>query len=280
MSSIINRKIQKEGIRRSRAEVVYDTRRYYYAVMLSEQITAEVHDTLERLKMVRDLTESFYKGGSLRVKKTDYLRTLVTVDMVQSMYEESISSVDLAKSALINTMGLPYDTRIEIAQKRFSVPGKERSLDKLVQEAYRFNPDYAQLRLALNVDDAKIDEARSGYLPNIGLNADMSHYYNSFDGGLYTHQNRNSWTIGVGLKWNLFNGNLDKKRVEQARLEKRSMQHKEILLKEGIALQVAGNFGKVSRGQMDEIVKCEHFFLDATQSIRTAFFQVRGNRCK
>ncbi len=135
----------------------------------------------------------------------------------------------------------------------------------------QFNPDYAQLRLAIDVKDAKIDESMSGYLPSIGLKADASHYYNSFNGGLYTPQNRNSWTIGVGLKWNLFNGNLDKKRVEEARLDKRSMQHKEILLKNGIALQVKAAFLGIDRAhrQYDALLSAtKHAAENADLNIR------------
>ena len=245
----LNEKIGRQDYRRSAAEVIYDTRRYYYAVMLAEKIEKEVADTLARLETVKDLTEAFYKGDSLRVKKTDYLRTLVTVDLARSMLEQSRASVETAKSALVNAMGLPYDTEIEVTEKGFQTPGKKEALAPLIRDAYRFNPDYAKIRLAVEIADAGIDEQKSGYLPAVGLTANASHYYNSFDGGLYTDQNKNSWTIGVGLRWNIFNGFLDRAKVEEARLRKMRNRHAEVLLEKGLALQIKAAFLQLDRAQ-------------------------------
>ncbi len=238
----LNRKVKSEALRRSRSQVIYDTKKYYYAAILAEKIRKETEVTLERLKLVRDLTEAFYKGDSLKVKKTDYLRTLLTVNLATSMYEQAKSAEKTAKAALINAMGLPWNTEIRVVQKEFAKPSDDVALNALIEDAYRFNPEYGQLRLAIDISDARIDESSSGYLPSIGFQANAKHFYNSFDGGYNTTQNRNSWTIGVGLKWNLFNGFLDREKIEQAKLEKRTLRQKEVVLKEGLALQVKAAF--------------------------------------
>ncbi len=244
----LNKKIQHEGIRRTRARVIYDTRRCYYAVRLAEIMRDEIHITLERLKLIRDLTEAFYKGRSLKVKKTDYLRTLVAVDLAQSAYEEAVSGVRSAKAALVNTMGLPWNSRIEIAQKRFDTPKASPALEKLIAQAYRYNPDYAKLRLALRISDEQIKERKSTYLPKIGLQAGLHRFDSDQDGGLNTPQNRNAWTIGVGLSWNLFSGFRDKHRIEEARLNKHAYEEREVYLKEGLALQVKAALIDLDKG--------------------------------
>ncbi len=243
----LNRKVKSEAFRRSRSQVVYDTKKYYYAVVLAEKILKETKVTLERLKLVRDLTEAFFKGESLKVKKTDYLRTLLTVNLANSMYAQAESAVKTAKAALLNAMGLPWYTKIRVVQKDFPKPAKDMELNAVIEDAYRFNPEYGQLRLAIEISDAKIDESSGGYLPTIGFQANAKHFYNSYDGGYNTNQNRNSWTIGVGLKWNLFNGFLDRERVEEARLEKAAMKQREVVLKEGLALQVKAAFLEYDR---------------------------------
>ena len=244
----LNQKVRQEGIRRTRAQVIYDTRRYYYAVRLAEIMRNEIHITLERLKLIRDLTEAFYKGRSLKVKKTDYLRTLVAVDLAQSAYEEAVSNVQSAKAALVNTMGLPWNSQIEIAEKRFDTPKASPTLEKLIEQAYRYNPDYAKLRLAIRVGDEKIKECESAYLPKIGLQAGLHHFDSDQEGGLNTPQNRNAWTIGVGLSWNLFSGFRDKHRIEEARLNKHAYEEKEVYLKESLALQVKAAFIDLDKG--------------------------------
>lgn len=249
----LNKSIQSQEARRSEAEVIYDVKRYYYGAMLAEQLNAETHDTLERMNMVKDLTETFYKGGSLKVKKTDYLRTLTTVNMIASMDEEMHSNAELAKSALINATGLPWNSTIELSQKTFDAPTLSSDLKTLVNDAHRFNPMSTQLRLAIDVQEAKIDEAQSGYLPSIALTANAQKLLNSYDAGVVNATNRNSWTIGVGLQWNLFEGFRTDHAVEAAKLEKLSFQHKEVLLQDGLALQVKYAFLKLGQIERQNI---------------------------
>lgn len=245
----LNKSIQSEENRRSEAEVIYDVKRYYYGAMLAQKLSTETQNTLERMTMVKDLTETFYKGGSLKVKKTDYLRTLTTVNMIESMNEEMLSNVELSKSALINATGLPWNSTITLTESEFTTPSFNQNLQSLVDDAYRFNPMINQLKLAIEVHGAKIDEASSAYLPSIALTANAQKLLNSYDAGVVDDTNRNSWTIGVGLKWNLFEGFRTDYAVQEAKLNKQTIQHKEVLLQEGLALQVKHAFLKIGQSQ-------------------------------
>ena len=111
-------------------------------------------------------------------------------------------------------------------------------MQELVEQAWRFNPQMAQMRLALQVEDARIDEARSGYLPSMALTASAQSLYNDYDYGVVNDDNKNSWTIGVGLEWNLFNGMRTSAEVEQRRLEKQKRGEQAVMLEEGVALQM------------------------------------------
>ncbi|MFZ3052321.1 MAG: TolC family protein [Sulfuricurvum sp.] len=245
----LNKSIQSEEARRSEAEVIYDVKRYYYGAMLAQQLGKETQDTLERMTMVKDLTETFYQGGSLKVKKTDYLRTLTTVNMIASMSEEMHSNTELAKSALVNAIGLPWNSTVELSQNEFATPKLEGDLQTLVNDAYRFNPTRNQLKLAIDVQSAKVDEASSGYLPSIALTANAQKLLNSYDAGVVNDTNKNSWTIGVGLQWNVFEGFRTDYAVQEAKLNKRNFEHKEVLLQEGLALQVKYAFIKLGQSE-------------------------------
>jgi outer membrane protein TolC len=243
----LNKSIQSEENRRSEAEVIYDVKRYYYGAMLAQRLSHETQITLDQMKVLKELTESFYKGGSLKVKKTDYLRISTTVSMIESMNEEMLSNVELAKSALVNATGLPWNSTISLAETDFESPKLNQNLNTLIEEAYRFNPMINQLKLAVDVHSAKIDEASSAYLPSVALTANAQKLFNSYDGGVVNDTNRNSWTIGVGLQWNLFEGFRTDYAVQEAKLNKQNIQHKEVLLQEGLALQVKYAFIKMGQ---------------------------------
>ena len=243
----LNKSIQSEENRRSEAEVIYDVKRYYFGAMLAQRLSHETQITLDQMKVLKELTESFYKGGSLKVKKTDYLRISTTVSMIESMNEEMLSNVELARSALVNSTGLPWNSTISLAETEFESPKLNQNLNTLIEEAYRFNPMINQLKLAVDVHSAKIDEASSAYLPSVALTANAQKLFNSYDGGVVNDTNRNSWTIGVGLQWNLFEGFRTDYAVQEAKLNKQNIQHKEVLLQEGLALQVKYAFIKMGQ---------------------------------
>jgi len=241
----IGKKIAQEGKRRSENEVIYDVKRYYYSVVLTKQLKKLSDDTMERMGFIQELTTQLYKGGSLNVKKTDYLRTKLGINIMESLNIEITTNETLAKSALLFAMGLTWSDSVDVTQKKIAVPTMDKSLETLVNGAYSFNPDYQTLKLAINVYDAKIDEAQSDYLPSIGAYASAQNVYNSYEYGVINKDNKNTWTIGIGVEWSLFNGMRTSNQVEQNRLEKLKLQQQELLLKEGLALQVKKEFLKI-----------------------------------
>ena len=241
----IGQKIAQEAHKRSHNEVIYDVKRYYYSVVLTKQLKKLSDDTMERMNFIQELTTQLYQGGSLNVKKTDYLRTKLGINIMESLNIEITTNETLAKSALLFAMGLPWNDSVDVTQEEIEVPSMDSSLESLVSNAYSFNPDYQTLKLAINVYDAKIDEAQSDYLPSIGAYASAQNIYNSYEYGIINEDNENTWTIGIGAEWSLFNGMRTSNQVEQNRLEKLKLQQQEILLKEGLALQVKKEFLKI-----------------------------------
>ena len=77
--------VAKQEVRRTDLQVMYDVHRMYYGVILARQLHQIGRDALARLEVTQELTEKLYKGGSLKVKKTDYLRSKSTVEGVRSL---------------------------------------------------------------------------------------------------------------------------------------------------------------------------------------------------
>jgi len=238
----IGKKIAHEAKRRTQNEVIFDVKRYYYGVVLTKQLRKLSDDTMSRMGFIRDLTSKLYQGGSMNVKKTDYLRTKLSVNLIETLHEDIVQSELMAKSALLFAMGLPWTDSVDVTQESIKEPKMDKTLDSLVNSAYHFNPDYTSLKLAIDVYGAKIDEAQSDYLPSVGLMASAQNIYNDYEYGLVNDTNKNSWTIGVGVEWSLFNGMRTTNQVEQSRLEKLKLEQQELLLEEGIALQVKQAF--------------------------------------
>ena len=96
--------------------------------------------------------------------------------------------------------------------------------------------------MAIKVSDAKIDESKSDYLPTVGLMASVQNLYSDYNYGMTNEQNKNTWMIGVGVSWSLFNGMRTTNEVEQHRLEKLKLQQQQIILRDALALQIKQAF--------------------------------------
>ncbi|MBW2690011.1 MAG: TolC family protein, partial [Deltaproteobacteria bacterium] len=144
----------------------------------------------------------------------------------------------LAKAALTNSMGVEWENPVEPAPQELPFNPATGALEELVNGAYSFNPDCARLEAGLAAASAKIDEAKSGHLPKVGLFGSLTRIENSYDKGIVTGDNKNSWNIGIGMEMPLFNGLRTSGEVREAKARLEKLKQQQFLLKEGIALQV------------------------------------------
>jgi outer membrane protein TolC len=254
ISSIVRQSEQglraaKEESRRTDLQVTYDTTRYYYGAVLGKELLTIGRDALARMEVTLELTENLYTKGSGRVKKTDYLRNKTVVEWLRSAVSSLEANEKLAKAALTNSMAIPWDTPIEVAAENLPFTPVRSDLHDLVSESYRFNPDWARMEAGLTAAEAKICEARSGHLPKVGLFGNLNRIENSYDKGIVTPENRNSWSIGVGLEIPLFDGLRTTNEVREAKARLAKLKEQQLLLREGLALQVKYLFIQLMKAQ-------------------------------
>lgn len=245
--------IAREEKRKTELEVIRDVRKYYHGAQFAGEIEQLASDTLERFQALEDLTERLYQNASLKVKKTDYLRSKTTTAVTRSMLQEARYAKALTREALVNAMGLPVGSELTLAAAS-EPPAFDGKLQALIEQAMRFNPDKQRLELAIRAADYKIDEARSGFYPVVGLEGSVYRAWNDYDGGLINRDNREGWTLGLGVKWDLFDSGLTQAGVDAARAGKMKLEAQKVLLDNGLALQIKDDLLKIqrSRAQVDD----------------------------
>ncbi len=232
----------REEARRNDLQVIYDVKRYYYGAVLAWELLRIGRETLQRMEVTLELTENLYTNGSGRVKKTDFLRNKTVVEGLRSAVSALEANEKLAKAALANTMGMAWDDRLEVAEERLPYTPVHTGLKDLVNGAYLFNPDWASLEAGLKVAQARVDEAGSGHFPRIALFGNLTRIVNSYDAGVVTPANKNSWTVGIGLEFPIFNGLRTTAEVHEAAARLRKLKEQQVLFREGLALQVKNIF--------------------------------------
>jgi outer membrane protein TolC len=245
-----NVKAAVHALRRTELELVRDVQRMYYGAVLARRLARIGNETLTRLRTTSELTERLYKTGSGAVTKLDYLRSQVVVESASAIVERLNANVELSAAALGNTMGLSWNRSVSLAETDIPYVELDTDLKKLVTSTYQFNPDWKQLAAGLEAAESLVSKERSGYWPKIALNGTLWRWDNNMDGkGMATEENEAGWSVGVGLHMPIFTGFMTTNKIKEAKTRLKKMASQQILLKEGLALQVKHGVVQVDRSQ-------------------------------
>jgi outer membrane protein TolC len=104
-----------------------------------------------------------------------------------------------------------------------------------VAELESNNIDIQKALLGLKISQMAMDVEKANYLPTIGAFGE----YGSADDEFWNEfRDKDSYTVGVQLTWNLFNGGVDAANLEKAKVNHLKVQDQVTLAKSGIALKV------------------------------------------
>ncbi|PVV05651.1 MAG: hypothetical protein B6D77_18670 [gamma proteobacterium symbiont of Ctena orbiculata] len=230
--------IATKEVHRTNLQIVQDVKRYYYTALYTQQLASLAQDITISFEVLRDITQAFYDGGSDSVNKLDLLQSKLAHALAESTYEELAAKNQAALAALAFTMGLEWQVQIQLGTKEYPDTGKDLQLDRLIEQALKFNPQIEQLSLAVEAYEAKVDTAKSDHYPTIGLMASVNGFENDLDGGLSVVENKHAWHLAIGMELKLFDGGLIKNRVAAAKAEQAQKEQQKLLLSESTATQI------------------------------------------
>lgn len=244
--------MMKADARRTDLEIVDSVKRYYYGAVLAGQLHQLGRDTLDRMEATLSLTETMYKEGSGKVKKTDFLDNKVMVESLRAMVTLLEKNEAMAQAALANTLGRPWNASVRPADRELPRAATADSLEGLVGSAYRFNPDWAKVEAGLRALEGGVTTARSGHAPKLALTGELHRWWNDYDSGMATAANKEGFMVGVGVEIPLFDGFLTRHKVAEARARLAKLKEEQFLLKEGIGLQIKDVFLGLVAAQKSE----------------------------
>jgi outer membrane protein len=234
--------VMKEEARRTDLEIADSVKRLYYGSVLAIQLHQVGKDTLARMEATLNLTETMYKEGSGKVKKTDWLDNKVMVETLRSMVALLEKNELMAQAALANTMGLPWDSSVRPTDKEMPFAPFADRLGDLVSTAYQFSPDWNKVEAGIRAAEGAVRTAKSDYYPRLAVTGELHKWWNGYDAGVASDRNKEGWTVGVGVEIPLFSGFLTKNKVAETRARVSKIREEQILLKEGIGLQIKDTF--------------------------------------
>ncbi|MEN8147856.1 MAG: TolC family protein [Campylobacterota bacterium] len=206
---------------------IYETRKAFYDMALLEQAIKNLSTINDNIATLEETTQFMIDEGY--AKRID----LLEVQAKRSNVERNLNEMKANEKLLYNYLSFLLNREI----RQITVPDSEVKESALsTEEILARNVDIKQAQTGLQIRKRMVDVSQSGYLPMVGLKANVQSSAVDLDD--YDMIDNGSYTAGVQLKWNLFSGGSDSNKVQEAKVNELKTQTQVELAKKGIALQV------------------------------------------
>ncbi len=205
----------------ARQNVIVTVRQYYMDLLKQEKLLEVYEQAVKRSEEQLERSKSMYQVGS--VAQIDVFRSEVNLGKDRINYLTQKNKVLEARRNLNLAMGLDPDTPIEI-DRNVHFERIFNNLDELVEQALAQNPTVKSREYNLKSTKYNVKLAKSAFLPDISLYYNYQRRVPRF-AAMYEERDREyTYTVGLSVSWNLFNGFSDYLAVQKAKLSERYAQ--------------------------------------------------------
>ncbi|MFK5975401.1 MAG: TolC family protein [Sulfurovum sp.] len=209
-----------------RNEKIFQTKKAFYDISLVENYIYNLSKIIKNISKLESIVRSMGKEGY--AQNIDLLEVQAHKSEAQSMYNQARLNKNLAYQFLSFLLNQKVKS-IKKVSDMAPLPFIDHS------DIARDNIDIQKALLALKITQMAINVEKSNYLPTVGAFGE----YSSADDMLWNDfTKKDSFTVGIQLSWNIFNGGIDRANLEKAKVSHLKMQDQVLLAKSGINLQV------------------------------------------
>ncbi len=256
----LGRSAAEQARLRAEQEVIFGVVRAYSAVLLSREALATVQAAVRTAEANLAAAESRYEAGL--VVASDALAARVRLARLREEAIAAANQVRLSNSALNEAMGVPLDQSRRVTGRLDLPPAPSEPLDGLEAVAMLHRPDYRQVDLEARRLEKEVLRAKGALLPTMHLmgNYEVNNYRFASDG-------QDSWSVGVVLNLNLFNGGGDHARIVEAQANHQRAVAQRERLANAIGLEVHDAF-LAHQTARERVVVAREAVAQAEESLR------------
>ena len=207
-------------------EKIFQTKKAFYDISLVDNYILNLSKIIKNIDHLESIVKSMGEEGY--AQDIDLLEVQARRAEAESMYNQAKLNRDLAYQFL------SFLLNEEVSSiKKVNDMAPMPKIDTAEVESNNIDIQKALLGLQITEMAMKVEEAN--YLPTIGAFGEYGSADNTF---LNDFEEKDSYTVGVQLKWNIFNGGIDSANLEKAKVNHLKVQSQVSLAKSGIALKV------------------------------------------
>jgi outer membrane protein TolC len=256
----IGRQAAELGRARLEQEIVFGVVRGYHAVLLAQEALGAVESAVRTAEANLAAAEARYEAGM--VVASDALAARVRLSRLKEEAIAAANQLRLSRAALNEAMGLPLERPHRI-DGRMELPSSSYDrLEGLEELARQHRPDYRQAALEEQRLEKEVAKLKGALLPSMHLmgNYEINNYR-------FASTGQDSWSVGLLLNLNLFNGGGDRARIVEAQENQRRASALKERLGNVIGLEVHDAF-LAHRTARERVVVARETVRHAEESLR------------
>ena len=223
----------QEEILRVEQATKYSAIEGYYGLLAYQELQGVYHEAVDNLQGHLDNVQAQYNVGTKA--KVDVLSSDVSLANAKTTAITADNNVAIAESNLNNILGLPLETKLNLADHQLPFDTYNISLQEAMDYAMKYRPEVLQAAIAVQEAERSIDIADAGNKPTVAITGGNDWADNTFP---VIDANKRSWKVAAGVTYNFYDGGATKAKVNQAKQDLLVARETEQKTRESVQLQV------------------------------------------
>ncbi|MBF0118718.1 MAG: TolC family protein [Desulfobacterales bacterium] len=226
----LGEKISSLLIEKTKQQVIADTIIAYENLLLAYENLSALKSAIITSNAHLKIVNSRFKNG-LSVK-SDLLRANVRICSLDQLFLQTESQIEILKSVLNSSMGIPIDTSFELTSRLELKKTINESLEKLSEIGLSNRAELKQIEYQIKIAKEEFSKAKALHLPYVNLFGNYEINTKDLSGSA------NNYNIGAMMTINLFTGNRISSKEREAKELFNEIEVKKKELTQGILVEI------------------------------------------
>ncbi len=209
-----------------RAQKRYQVKKAFYDIALVQSYISNLRRIIGNIRKLKQIITEMKKEGY--AQETDKLEVQARMAEAQSM----LSQAKLNRKLAYQFLSFLLDTEVRSVRTTRALAPAPRVTKAMIE---RRSLDIQKAKLGFKITKMALELEKSNFRPKVGAFAE---YGSADDKPFNDFFDKDSYTVGMQLQYNLFNGGADEANLEKARVNMMKVADQVRLAKKGIALKV------------------------------------------
>ena len=223
--------VEQYNVEAYKRQLVSEVQTAYFNYLKTLEILEHLENTKKLIKENIRVNRKLFEND--KVTKEKVYRAQTELKKWQQKKAEAVKSRQMARAYFNFLLNRDLNAEIESMEKQ-DIDLKILKREQATQQALQKREELKGLETYNSIADKQLERTKSNMFPTLNAVVDYG-----FQGSQYEfNKNQDFVLASVILEWNLFHGRKNQNKIEQARLEKKIVNHKQEELRNQIRLEV------------------------------------------